>query len=119
MTKSPIAVDRYLKPLVVVLIILWCGPEVVAVVELTTLLELLGATLFLFAFTTSFKVLALSTLDWLGRAVLPVEYRALIKVSAGPVAVVVGLRLVLFNSFVLFILCFTPYVILSSLLSIS
>jgi len=26
MIKLPINVDRYLKPLVVVLIVLWCGP---------------------------------------------------------------------------------------------
>ena len=117
MIKWPIDVDRYLKPLVVVLIVLWCGPEVVAVIELTTLLELLGATLFLFAFGTSFKALALSILDWVGRAVLPIEYRALIKPSAGLAAVLIGLRLVVFNGTVLVLLCFTPYAILSLLRS--
>lgn len=103
--KLPIDVDRYLKPLVVLLIVLWCGPEVFAVIELTTLLELLGATLFLFAFGTSFRALALSVLDWLGRALLPLESRALIKMTAGPGAALFGLRLVLFNGLVLAIFC--------------
>ena len=115
MTKSPIPWDRYLKPLVVLLIVLACGPEVFAVIELTTLLELLGATLFLFAFSTSFKLLALSMLDWLGRALLPLEYRVLMRAGRG--ARLVGLRLTLLNVFVWFILCLTPYAILSDLLS--
>ncbi len=117
MTKSPIPMDRYLKPLVVVLIILACGPEVFAVIELTTLLELLGATLFLFAFSLSFKLLALSMLDWLGRALLPLESRALINTRAGPGAVLLGLRLVVSNVGVLVVLCLTPFAILSDLLS--
>ena len=117
MTKSPIAIDRYLKPFIVVLIVLWCGPEVFAVIELTTLLELLGATLFLFAFSTSFKALALSTCGSLGRAFLPLEYRPLMKISAGPGVVLVGLFLTLLNGVVLFVVCLTPYVVLSQLLN--
>ena len=115
--KLPIDIDRYLKPLVVLLIVLWCGPEVFAVIELTTLLELLGATLFLFAFGTSFRALALSVLDWLGRALLPLESRALIKMTAGPGAALFGLRLVLFNGLVLAIFCVAPYAVLSALLN--
>ncbi len=117
MTKSPIPIDRYLKPLVVVLIVLACGPEVFAVIELTTLLELLGATLFLFAFSTSFKLLALSMLDWLGKALLPLESRPLINTRAGPGAVLLGLRLICSNVLTLLILCLIPFVILSDLLS--
>jgi hypothetical protein len=114
--KLPTEIDRYLKPLVVVLIVLWCGPEVFAVIELTALLELLGATLFLFAFSTSFKALALSILDGVGRVLVPLEWRPLIKASAGFGAVLVGLRAVLPNALVLFILCFIPFAILSDLL---
>ena len=69
--STPWTPDDFLKPLVVLLIVVWCGPEVFAVIELTTLLELLGATLFLFAFAASFKLLALSALSWLGRVLLP------------------------------------------------
>jgi hypothetical protein len=115
MTKSQIQWDRYLKPLVVLLIVLACGPEVFALIELTTLLELLGATLFLFAFFTSFKLLALSMLDWLGRVLLPREYRELMRAGLG--AMLVGLRLALLNVVMWFIVCFTPYAILSDLLS--
>ncbi len=111
--KLPTDIDRYLKPLVVVLIVLWCGPEVFAVIELTALLELLGATLFLFAFSTSFKALALSILDWMGRVLLPVESRALMQMSAGIGGLLFGLRLVLFNSLVLLVFCSIPYMILS------
>ena len=113
---TPLIPDDLLKPLVVLLIVLWCGPEVFAVIELTTLLELLGATLFLFAFATSFKLLALSVLDWLGRALLPSEYTALIKMREWPSAVAVGFGLIVLNGFVWFILCFTPYMIFSKLL---
>jgi hypothetical protein len=111
---TPLILDDVFKPLVALLIVLLCGPEVFAAIELTTLLELLGATLFLFAFATSFKLLALSMLDWLGRALLPLEYRALMRV--GPGAALVGLPLIVFNAFVWFILCLTPYMILSKLL---
>jgi hypothetical protein len=108
--------DDWFKPLVVLLIVLWCGPEVFAAIELTTLLELLGATLFLLAFTTSFKLLALSMLSWLGRALLPSEYTALISMREWPSAVAVGFGLIVLNGVVWFILCFTPYMILSKLL---
>jgi hypothetical protein len=109
------APDDVLRPLVVLLIVLWCGPEVFAVIELTTLLELLGATLFLLAFTASFKMLALSVLDWLRRALLPSEYTALIK-TRWPGTVAVGLGLIAVNAIVWFVLCFTPYVILFKVL---
>ncbi len=43
--------------------------------------------------------------------------RALIKMNAGPGAVLFGPRLVLFNSLVLVIFCVTPYAVLSLLLN--
>ncbi|MEO8466586.1 MAG: hypothetical protein ABI640_14675 [Gammaproteobacteria bacterium] len=113
--KLPTEADRYLKPLVVVLIVLWCGPEVFAVAELTTLLELLGVSLFLFAFGVSFRALALSIVDCVGRALVPVEFRPLIKMSAGLGAVLVGARLVVYNGLILVILCVAP--VISQLLS--
>jgi hypothetical protein len=108
--------DDLFKPLVAVLIVLLCGPEVFAAIELTTLLELLGATLFLFAFAISFKMLALSMLSWLGTALLPSEYTALIRMREWPSAVAVGLGLIVVNGFVWFILCLTPYMIFAKLL---
>lgn len=113
MPKSPLPLDRLLKPLVVVLIVVVCGPEVFALIELTTLLELLGATLFLFAFATSFKMLAYSMLRWLGRALLPPEYAALIRTRAWPSAVVHFLR----NGVMWLMVCVVPFMMLSDLLS--
>jgi hypothetical protein len=112
---TPWIPDDFLKPLVVLLIVLWCGPEVFAVIELTTLLELLGATLFLLAFTASFKLLALSVFDWLRRALLPSEYTVLIK-TRWPGTAAVGLGLIAVNAIVWFVICFTPYVILFKVL---
>jgi len=116
MIKGPIDADRYLEPLVLVLIVLWCGPEVFAVIELTTLLELLGATLFLFAFGASFRMLAVSILDFIGRVLLPLECRALLRRGAGWGAMLVGFRLVFVNGVTLFVLCFIPFLIVSRLL---
>jgi hypothetical protein len=113
---TPAVPDAWLKPFVVLLIALWCGPEVFAAIELTSLLELLGATLFLLAFTTSFKLLALSMLDWLRRVFLPSECTALISMRRWPSAVALGLCLILLNGLVLFIVCLTPFMIVSNLL---
>ncbi len=112
LVKSVVPADRFLKPLVVLLIVLWCGPEVFAVIELTTLLELLGATLFLLAFAASFKLLALSMLGWLRRVLVPDEFAALIRTRLWPYA----LAGMLTYGVVLFIIVLTPYVVLSALL---
>jgi len=117
MPKSSLQIDRYLKPLVVVLIVLACGPELFAVIELTTLLELLGATLFLFAFATSFKLLAFSMLDCLRKALLPREYTTLVGMRAWPSAAAAGLFFLLVNGLAWFVLCLTPYLVVSSLLT--
>lgn len=107
--KTSTSLDRYIKPFVVLLIVLWCGPEIFAVIELTALLELLGATLFLFAFATSFRLLALSMLSALGRALVPLEYAVLFRTRAWPVAVVGVLR----NGVLWLIVGVTPYVVQS------
>ena len=104
--QTPWKLDDFLKPLVVLLIVLWCGPEVFAVVELTTLLELLGATLFLFAFGTSFRALALSMVDFVARVLVSAESRVLITTSAGLGAMLIGLRFMVLNAVVVFGLCF-------------
>jgi alpha-beta hydrolase superfamily lysophospholipase len=53
--------SRLLHTLIILAIVLAAGPEVFAAVEMTTLLELLGATLFLVAFSAGARLL-LSTL---------------------------------------------------------
>ena len=112
MKTSPSA-DRFLKPFVVLLIVVLAGPEVFAVIELTTLLELVGATLFLFAFYAAFRMLGLSILDAVRRALLPTEFLAMIRMRGRPDVVTVGLCLVAVNACILFFICFTPYVLLS------
>ena len=114
--KSLVSADRILKPFVVLLIVLLAGPEVFAVIELTTLLEFVGATLFLFAFAAAFQLLGLSILDAVRRALLPTEFLAMIRVRGRPDVVTVGLCLVAVNACILFFICFTPYVVLSVML---
>jgi hypothetical protein len=114
--KSSAQADRLLKPFVVLLIVLLAGPEVFAVVELTTLLELVGATLFLFAFCTAFQMLGLSMLDAVRRLLLPAEFLAMIRVRGRPDVVTVGVCLLAVNAVVLLVIGFTPYVLVSALL---
>ena len=69
--------DARLKLLVLVFIAAMAGPDVFAAAELTTLLELLGATLFLLAFWAGFRMSLVVAL----RATFPPE--CLTLVSAG------------------------------------
>jgi hypothetical protein len=114
--KSSLPADRFLKPFVVLLIVLLAGPEVFAVIELTTLLELVGATLFLLAFSAAFKLLGLSILDAMRRVALPSEFLAMIRMRGRPDFVAVGLCLVAVNGVILLVIGFTPYVLLSVML---
>lgn len=100
--------DVYLKPFVVLMIVLLVGPEVVAVVELTTLLDLLGATMFLFAFAVAYKMLGVTLLKRIAEVLVPGESVALIKARA-PSAALLGLALVARNGLLLFLVCFVPY----------
>jgi hypothetical protein len=49
--------DRYLKPVVVALIVLLAGPEILAASEMLALLELLGAANFILLYVYGFKAL--------------------------------------------------------------
>jgi hypothetical protein len=101
--------DVYLRPLVLLIIVLLVGPELFAVVELTTLLDLLGATMFLFAFAVAYKMLGVALLKWLLRALVPGECVTLMKTRA-PSAVGLGLALISVNGLLLCLVCFLPYV---------
>src|SRR5215471_5061260 len=87
---SPIRSDAMLKPFILLIIVLVAGPDLFAFVELTTLLEVLGATLFVIAFAVGFKLLGIRVLDWLRRLLVPEEYSMLIRMRGRPSAVVVG-----------------------------
>ena len=101
--------DVYLRPLVLLIIVLLVGPELFAVAELTTLLDLLGATMFLFAFAVAYKMLGIALLKWLIKVLVPGECATLMKTRA-PTAVGLSLALIAKNGLLLFCVCFLPYV---------
>jgi hypothetical protein len=88
------AADAYLKPLIILMIGLLAGPEILVAVELTTILEILGAALFLLSFAVGFRMLGLAALEWLRRFLLPVEYVALIRMRGIPAARIHGAFLI-------------------------
>jgi hypothetical protein len=93
--------DALLKPLVIVVIVLLVGPDLFALVELTTLLDLLGATLFVVAFAVGFELLGAGALRWLRRLLLPPEYLMLVEMRGRPVAVLCGVSFVAGHVFIL------------------
>jgi hypothetical protein len=83
--------DTLLKPVVFVAILVLVGPDLFALVELTTLLDLLGATLFVIAFAVGFQLAGVAALKSLRRLLVPPEYLMLIEMRGRPVAVGFGL----------------------------
>ena len=73
--------DPYLKPLVILMIGLLAGPDILVAVELTTMLELFGATLFLLTFLVGFRLLGFAALEWVRKFLLPAEYVVFLKMS--------------------------------------
>ena len=84
----------WLRPLIVLLIVVAAGPEVFAAADMIALLDLLGVMLFLTAFNAGFTVLARAALDRARRILFPVDWTALIKGRSHPSAVTHGLVLV-------------------------
>ena len=82
--------DALLRPLLILVIVLVAGPDIFALTELSTLLELLGATLFVVAYLTGFKLIGISLLSGLRALFLPPEYLMLIRVSGRPVTIAWG-----------------------------
>jgi hypothetical protein len=82
--------DALLRPLLILVIVLVAGPDIFALTELTTLLELLGATLFVLAYLSGFKLLGVSLLSGLRGLFLPREYLMLIGISGRPAAIAWG-----------------------------
>lgn len=50
--------ELFLKVMLVMAIFMMAGPEIIPAIEMTTLLELLGATLFLTAYSSALRLLA-------------------------------------------------------------
>ena len=84
----------YLRPLIVILIVAGCGPEVFAAADLIALLDLLGVMLFMTAFHAGFITLAQSVLGRAKRIFLPPDWTALITARSHRSAVTHGLVLV-------------------------
>lgn len=82
--------DALLRPLLILVIVLVAGPDVFAFTELSTLLELFGATLFVLAYLSGFKLLGVSLLSGLRRVVMPREYLMLVGMRGRPAAVAWG-----------------------------
>lgn len=82
--------DALLRPLLILVIVVVAGPDIFALTELTTLLELLGATLFVIAYLSGFKLLGVSLLSGLRSLFLPREYLMLIGISGRPAAIAWG-----------------------------
>jgi len=106
--------DALLKPLVLVVIVVLVGPDLFALVELTTLPEVLGATLFVIAFAVGFELLGVAALKWFRRLLLPPEYLMLVHMRGQPLAVAFGVLFVaahiLFLATLLATLCLLSYV---------
>jgi hypothetical protein len=79
-----------LRLVIILMIALLAGPDVFAAMELTTLLELLGATLFLLTFAVGFRVLGRAAFDSLREFLLPAEYVSLVKMRWEPSAWIHG-----------------------------
>lgn len=109
--------DAMLKPLVLMVIIIVAGPDLFAFAELTTLLELLGATLFVIAFAVGFQMLGLALLERLRGVLVPLEYSMLVQARSRPFTVMFGVLYVarhcLLLGLVLVALCMESYAAIS------
>ena len=97
--------DVYLRPLVVLLILLACGPEVFAAADLVWLVDLLGAVLFLTVFAMAYRAVGVAALTGIRRALFPPEWIVLIKVRRHPSIAAHGLLLLGVNAVRVSFLC--------------
>ena len=109
--------DVYLRPLLVLTIVLLAGPDIVALVEVSTLLDLLGATLFLTAMLVWHKLVLASVLDTLRRLFVPTEYAVLLQMRAQPLTVVAGALLIVATVAMRLMVCLTLVVVAPGLVN--
>jgi len=74
--------DAMLFIVIALAIALAAGPEIIAATEMTTLLELLGASLFMTAFAAGAKLALMGLLNAIGRVVLPAHQLVLARSAA-------------------------------------
>jgi hypothetical protein len=63
--------ELFLKVILVMAICMLAGPEIIPAIEFTTLLELLGATLFIGAFSAAARLVVQDTARFVADALLP------------------------------------------------
>lgn len=95
----------WLRALLVLMIVVLCGPEVFAAADLVALLDLMGTVLFLTAFAAGFMALGPIVLSWLRRLFLPAEWAALLKARDCPAFVAKGVMFIGANAFLLTLVC--------------
>ena len=95
----------WLRALIILLIVVFSGPEIFAAADLIALLDLMGTMLFLLAFAAGLRALAPVVLSWLRRLFLPGEWAALLKVRKCPTFVAQGLMFIGANALLLTLLC--------------
>lgn len=110
--------NAYLKLLVILMIAIVAGPDFFAAMELTTLLELIGATMFLLSVAVGFWALGLSALGTLRKLVLPLEYVSLIRMREKPSAVFHGVSLVCRNGLFVYCMGLVAYAWISALVQL-
>lgn len=101
--------DVYLRPLIVLVILLLCGPEVFAVANLVSLVDLFGAVLFLTAFAVGYRALGLAAFAWLQRMLFPAEWTVLVKIGGRPSIVAHGLVLIGMNALRVSLVCLIAF----------
>jgi hypothetical protein len=84
---------------------LLAGPDIFAATELTTILELFGAAMFLLSFAVGFRMLGLAAFESLRSFLLPVEYVTLIKMRGKPSARIHGASLICRRGLLLYCFC--------------
>ncbi len=97
---------------------LLAGPDIFAAMELTTILELLGATLFLLSFAIGFRLFGLAAFERLRSFLLPAEHVALIKMRGEPSARIHGAYLICRTGLFLYCLCLVAYAWISALVQL-
>ena len=98
----------YLRPLIVLVIVLLCGPEVFAAADLVALLDLLGVGLFMTAFAAGYRALGLAALVRVQRIFFPAEWTVFLKVRSQPSIVAHGLQLIGVNALTIALFCLLP-----------
>lgn len=84
----------WLRIFIVLFIVLFCGPEVFLAADMIALLDLLGAVLFITAFSYGYKAVGLAALEWVRRIFFPGDWAALVKARGRPTVAAHGIMLV-------------------------